>query len=67
MMQNKQIEPDQQNSPGQRYIRKYLTISLGVAQLTGEEDVNSLISRVDEALYGAKDKGRNCVNFLKKK
>jgi len=44
-----------------------LTISLGVAQLTDNEDENSLIYRVDEALYSAKDKGRNCVNFLEKK
>ncbi len=44
-----------------------LTISLGVAQLTDNENENSLISHVDDALYGAKDKGRNCVNFLEKK
>lgn len=44
-----------------------MTISLGVAQLTGNEDLNSLIYRVDLALYGAKDKGRNCVNFVEQK
>lgn len=43
-----------------------LTISLGVAQLTGDENENSLISRVDDALYNAKDRGRNCVSFLEK-
>jgi diguanylate cyclase (GGDEF)-like protein len=43
-----------------------LTISLGVAQLTDNENENSLIYRVDEALYAAKDKGRNCVHFLEK-
>ena len=41
-----------------------MTISLGVAQLTENESDNSLIYRVDQALYNAKDKGRNCVSFL---
>jgi diguanylate cyclase (GGDEF)-like protein len=43
-----------------------ITISLGVAQLTGNEDVNSLIYRVDEALYMAKENGRNRVQFIEK-
>jgi len=43
-----------------------MTISLGVAQLTGNEDVNNLIHRVDEALYMAKENGRNRVQFLEK-
>ena len=43
-----------------------LTISLGVAQLTGNEEENSLIHRVDQALYIAKENGRNKVHFLEK-
>ncbi len=43
-----------------------LTVSLGVAQLTGNENENSLINRVDAALYKAKARGRNCVHFLEK-
>lgn len=39
-----------------------LTISLGVAQLADDENENSLIYRVDEALYAAKGRGRNCVH-----
>jgi diguanylate cyclase (GGDEF)-like protein len=41
-----------------------MTISLGVAQLAENENDNSLIYRVDQALYNAKDKGRNCVSFV---
>ena len=44
-----------------------LTISIGVAQLTGDEDENGLIYRVDDALYGAKNRGRNCVNSVERK
>jgi len=43
-----------------------MTISLGVAQLTGNEEENSLIYRVDQALYMAKESGRNKVKFLEK-
>jgi diguanylate cyclase (GGDEF)-like protein len=43
-----------------------MTTSLGVAQLTGNEKVNSLIYRVDQALYMAKEKGRDRVQFLEK-
>lgn len=43
-----------------------MTISLGVAQLTGNEEENSLIYRVDQALYIAKENGRNRVHFLEK-
>lgn len=50
----------------ERGITITMTISLGVAQLTGNEDENSLVYRVDQALYGAKDMGRNRVNFLEK-
>jgi diguanylate cyclase (GGDEF)-like protein len=43
-----------------------MTISLGVAQLTGNEEENSLIFRVDQALYMAKENGRNRVRFQEK-
>ena len=45
------------NAPG-------VTASFGVTQYTDREDVEKLINRADEALYHAKDSGRNrvCVN-----
>jgi len=36
-----------------------VTVSLGVAQILDGEDFDSLMARVDEALYNAKAKGRN--------
>ncbi|WP_347989970.1 diguanylate cyclase [Methylomonas sp. AM2-LC] len=41
------------------------TCSFGVAQLTQKESIDSLITRADNALYSAKDAGRNCVHFDK--
>ena len=38
-----------------------ITISLGVAQFNTGDTVVSLLTRVDEALYRAKQQGRNCV------
>ncbi|QIE99434.1 sensor domain-containing diguanylate cyclase [Pantoea stewartii] len=38
-----------------------MTVSLGVATLNGLGDDASLLRRADEALYAAKDEGRNCV------
>jgi diguanylate cyclase (GGDEF)-like protein len=38
-----------------------LTISLGVAESQIADSFDSIIKRVDEALYKAKDSGRNCV------
>ena len=42
-----------------------MTISLGVASLPEGEDtnVNTLINRVDEAMYAAKQAGRNQVMY----
>lgn len=41
-----------------------ITISLGVSTMSPEDDVRSLVKRADEALYAAKDAGRNCIiNF----
>lgn len=38
-----------------------VTISLGVAQYSGNETAEELLDRADKALYQAKDKGRNRV------
>ena len=40
-----------------------LTASFGVAMLQLAEDGKSLCMRADRALYRAKDRGRNCVEF----
>ena len=42
-------------------INERVTISVGVAEFTGNEKLNELISRVDENLYAAKREGRNTV------
>jgi PleD family two-component response regulator len=41
-----------------------ITVSQGLAGWERSEDAYSLISRADEALYKAKEKGRNCVQIL---
>jgi diguanylate cyclase (GGDEF)-like protein len=38
-----------------------LTASLGVAELTNEKSVAAVLKMADEALYRAKDEGRNRV------
>jgi diguanylate cyclase (GGDEF)-like protein/PAS domain S-box-containing protein len=38
-----------------------VTISVGVAQMKGDESLESLLKRADLALYAAKDRGRNQV------
>ena len=38
-----------------------ITISIGVAELVGDEAAASLIQRADACLYRAKHAGRNCV------
>jgi diguanylate cyclase (GGDEF)-like protein len=37
------------------------TASFGVAQARENDSIETLIKRADEALYKAKDSGRNCV------
>lgn len=41
-----------------------ITASFGLTQLVPEDDFGSLIKRVDEALYQAKQRGRNSVEVL---
>jgi diguanylate cyclase (GGDEF)-like protein len=43
-----------------RYVGS-LTCSFGVAQMNGSESLSQVTERADEALYTAKDEGRNCV------
>ncbi|MCI2284503.1 diguanylate cyclase [Colwellia sp. MSW7] len=38
-----------------------VTISLGLTQANDNDDADSLFKRVDDALYQAKSKGKNCV------
>ena len=44
--------------------RVKVTVSIGIASLDGEEDIESLLKRSDEALYEAKEGGRNRVVML---
>lgn len=40
-----------------------LTVSIGVAQLEADEDIETVLRRADEALYQAKDDGRNRIQL----
>jgi len=40
-----------------------ITISVGATQLQGDDDLNSAVRRVDDALYAAKRQGRNRVVY----
>lgn len=40
-----------------------VTASLGVATVDGKENMEDLLARVDDALYKAKKKGRNCMEL----
>ncbi|WP_239807301.1 diguanylate cyclase [Croceicoccus hydrothermalis] len=44
-------------------IRIFVTVSIGVSQLRKQEDTTSLMARADEALYLAKNGGRNLVRL----
>lgn len=39
------------------------TVSIGIAELAQDEDIESLLHRADHALYQAKHKGRNCCEL----
>lgn len=41
-----------------------LTVSFGVTEFVPQDDLNSLLKRVDDALYRAKEKGRNRVEIM---
>lgn len=43
------------------YVDKEITLSFGVAQLSGEDDKKTLFEKADSALYEAKKNGRNRV------
>ncbi len=43
-----------------------VTMSFGVTQLAEEDDMNSLVKRADQALYMAKETGRNRVMAIQK-
>jgi len=38
-----------------------ITISIGVSANRADDDVATLVTRADSAMYDAKDQGRNCV------
>lgn len=45
-------------------IAEYVTLSFGVSTYTGQfENAQQLTKTADQALYNAKEKGRNCVEF----
>ena len=45
----------------ENWPHRAVTVSIGVAQATGEDTAEALIQRADSALYLAKERGRNCV------
>lgn len=44
-------------------IQLQVTISCGVAEASGGEEIASLLRRADEALYASKTGGRNCAHW----
>lgn len=46
---------------GRDLLTRPVTISLGLCRETGQESLSALLSRADEALYWAKQAGKNRV------
>jgi len=41
--------------------QQQVTISLGITEVTGEDTMDTVLKRADDALYKAKSKGKNCL------
>jgi diguanylate cyclase (GGDEF)-like protein len=56
-----------ENSLATKSGNVFVTISIGVKVLTGEEEMEELLKAADDALYDAKNSGRNSVFFMNDK
>ncbi|MGV2873677.1 sensor domain-containing diguanylate cyclase [Colwellia sp. E150_009] len=59
------VKIETNNSLAQQ-VKKKITISLGVTQADDDDDADSLFKRADEALYEAKNTGKNQVIAIEK-
>lgn len=60
----KTIETGRIVKPKTRKELHRVTISIGVTEMTSNEPIKEAISRADEAMYKAKENGRNRVKFI---